>query len=81
MLKNICFAAVTLGLAACGHAEAEPQPQPDPSTIERLALAGESADAEAPAPAGLEKADRIVTAIDRTDPDRLGSAAERLLAR
>lgn len=81
MLKNICFAAGIFALAACGHAKAEPQPAPDARVIERLAAAGESPSPEAPAPEKLEKADRIVTVIDRGDPDKVGAAAERLLAR
>ncbi|HEX2764018.1 MAG TPA: hypothetical protein VHM92_09305 [Allosphingosinicella sp.] len=79
MLKNLYFAAVTLVLAACGHAEAEPQPAPE--VIERLAQPAESADPKAAAQEKLEKAGRIAGVVDRTDPDRLAGAAERLLAR
>ena len=76
MMKRFGFACVTFAaLAACA---AEPEPaEPDPVLVERLALANA---AESAAPK-LEKADRIVKAIDRADPDRLAGPAERLLAR
>lgn len=84
MMKLLGFAAVTalpLLLSACGRAEAEPQP--DPRHVEQVVR---SLEAEAPAPATkvrekLAKADRIVGAVERTDPERLAGAAERLLAR
>ena len=74
--------ASALALSACSKAEAEPQP--DPRAVEQLVA---SLEAEAPAPPVAEaqeklaKVDRIATAVDRTDPDRLSGAAERLLAR
>jgi hypothetical protein len=76
MMKRASFACFTFAaLAACA---AEPEvPQPDPALVERLALANTAA----PDTPKLEKADRIVTAVDRSEPDRLAGAAERLLAR
>jgi hypothetical protein len=74
MMKRFGFACATCAaLAACA---AEPEPQPDPALVERLALAN----AAAPDSQKLEKADRIVKAIDRSDPDRLAAPAETLLA-
>jgi hypothetical protein len=73
MMKRLGFACVTLAaLAACAS---EPEPQPDPALVARVA---EAAAPEAPK---LEKADRIVAAVDRSDPDRLAAPAEALLAR
>lgn len=73
MMKSLAFACVALAaLHACARA---PEPEPDPALVERLA---ETAAPEAPK---LDKADRILTAVDRRDPDRLAPAAERLLAR
>lgn len=75
MMKRFAFAAAALAaLAACSEA---PEPQPDPALVERIALAN-TADPDSPK---LEKADRIVAAVDRTEPDRLAGAAERLLER
>jgi hypothetical protein len=75
MMKRFALAAAACAaLAACA---AEPEPQPDPALIERVALAN-SAAADAPK---LEKADRLVAAVDRADPDRLAAPAEALLAR
>lgn len=75
MMKRFAFAAAALAaLAACSEA---PEPQPDPALVERLALAN-TADPDAPK---LEMADRIVSAVDRSEPDRLAGAAERLLER
>jgi hypothetical protein len=75
MMKRFAFACATLAaLGACGRA---PEPQPDPALVEHLALAS-TADPDLPK---LEKADRIVAAVDRSEPDRLAGAAERLLAR
>lgn len=73
MMKRSGFAGFAL-LAACA---AEPEPQPDPALVERVALAN----AAAPAAPKLGKADRIVKAIDRSEPDRLAGAAEALLER
>jgi hypothetical protein len=75
MMKRFGFACATCAaLAACA---AEPEPQPDPALIERLA----HTNAAAPDSPKLEKADRIVKAINRSDPDRLAAPAETLLAR
>ena len=85
MMKRFGFAAVTasaLALSACGRAEADPKP--DPRAVETLV---DSLEAEAPPPPvekaqeKLAKVDRIAVAVDRSDPDRLAGAAERLLAR
>jgi hypothetical protein len=77
MMKRFGFACVTIAaLAACGEAP-EPAPSADPALVERLAVANDAA-AEAPK---LEKADRLVAAAARTEPDRLAGAAESLLAR
>lgn len=75
MRKRLVFACLaTAGLAACA---AEREPEPDPALVERIALAN-AAEPQAPK---LEKADRIVAAVDRSEPDRLAGAAETLLAR
>lgn len=75
MMKRFGFAFVTCAaLAACA---AEPAPEPDPALVERIALAN----AVEPDSPKLEKADRIVKAIDRSDPDRLAAPAEALLQR
>ena len=73
MMKNIGFACFAL-LAACA---AEPEPQPDPALVERIALANTAA----PDAPKLDKADRLVAAVDRSDPDRLAAPAKALLAR
>jgi hypothetical protein len=78
MMKRFGFACVTIAALAACAAEPEPAlPQPDPALVERLALANDSA-AEAPK---LDKADRLVATVGRTEPDRLAGAAETLLAR
>ena len=75
MMKRLVFALIAgTGLAACA---VEPEPQPDPALVERIALANTAAP-EAPK---LDKADRIVAAVDRSDPDRLAAPAQALLAR
>lgn len=75
MMKKFGFACLSLAaLAACA---AEPGPEPDPALVERIALAN----AAAPDSPKLDKAGRIVKAIDRSDPDRLAAPAEALLAR
>ena len=75
MVKRLAFACLAAtGLAACA---AEPEPQPDPALVERIALANTAA----PETPRLEKADRLVAAVDRADPDRLAAPAEALLAR
>lgn len=77
MMRSLGFACATLlPLAACA-AEPEAGPQPDPALVERLAVANEAA----PDAPKLEKADRIVAAVDRSDPDRLAAPAEALLER
>jgi hypothetical protein len=80
MMKNLAFTiAAASALAACGRAEADPQP--DPRQVELLVA---SLDVEPTPPPEVQeklaKADRIVTAVDRSEPDRLAGAAERLLA-
>jgi hypothetical protein len=72
MMKRFGFACVTLFAAACARS---PEPQPDPALVQRLA------EVAAPETPKLEKADRIVAMVDRSEPDRLAGAAERLLAR
>jgi hypothetical protein len=76
MMKRFGFACATfLTLAACAS---EPdEPQPDPALVERIALANTAA----PDAPKLDKADRLVAAVDRSDPDRLAAPAEALLAR
>ena len=75
MMKSLAFACLAgAGLVACS---AEREPEPDPALVERIALAN-TADPDAPK---LETADRIVAAVDRSDPDRLAAPAEVLLAR
>ena len=75
MMKRLGFAGATVAaLAACA---ADPEPEPEPALVERIALAN----AAAPDSPKLEKADRIVKAIDRSDPDRLAAPAEALLER
>jgi hypothetical protein len=77
MMKRFGFVCVTIAaLAACSEAPA-PVPEPDPVLVERIALAN----AAEPGSPRLEKADRIVKAIDRAEPDRLAAPAEALLAR
>jgi hypothetical protein len=72
MMKRFGFACATLALAACAQA---PEPQPDPATVRRVA------EVAAPQPPKLQKVDRLVAMVDRSNPDRLAGAAERLLAR
>ena len=81
MMKSFSFAAVTaFTLGAC--ANAEPEPQADPRAIVQLVASLDEAAAPPPAvQEKLAKADRIVTAVDRSEPDRLAGAAERLLAK
>jgi hypothetical protein len=77
MMKRFAFAcAASATLAACAAAP-EPEPQPDPALVERVALAGTAA----PDAPELATADRVVAAVDRSDPDRLAAPAEALLAR
>lgn len=75
MMKRLAFAcAAAAGLAACSG---QRQPEPDPALVERIALAN----AAAPAAPELGKADRIVAAVDRSEPDRLAGPAAALLSR
>lgn len=77
-MKRFGFACVTsLCLAACAD-EPEILPQPDPALIERIALANTAAPET---PEKLEKADKLVGAVARVEPDRIAGAAEKLLAR
>jgi predicted outer membrane protein len=76
------LALAALPLAACG---AEETPQPDPAAVQRLLASLEAEAAAAAAPAAkieekVEKAERLVAAVDRADPDRFNGVAERLLA-
>lgn len=78
MMKKLAFAlAPLLSLAACAD-QPDSVPRPDPALIERLALANGAGPA---APEKLEKADRLVAAVARVEPDRVAGAAETLLAR
>ena len=81
MMKNFAFTLFTAaGLAAC--AGSEPEPQPDPRQVELLVA---SLDVQPTPPPEVQeklgKAERFVTAVDRSDPNRLAGAAERLLAK
>jgi phosphoglycolate phosphatase-like HAD superfamily hydrolase len=81
MMKMFGFAAVTasaLALSACSRAEAEPKP--DPRAVEALVERLEAGGAPAEVVEKVAKADRMIVAVDRSDPDRLAGAAERLLA-
>jgi hypothetical protein len=80
MIKPLPALPFLLALWACADA---PQPPPaDPAKVKQLVA---SLEAEAAVPTEvdekLKKADRIVAAVDRADPNRLNGAAERLLAR
>ena len=78
MMKKLAFAcAPILALAACSD-EPEALPRPDPALIERIALANS---AEPETPEKLAKADRLVAAVARVEPDRVAGAAEKLLVR
>ena len=78
MMKKLAFAlAPIFALAACAD-EPEDLPRPDPDLVERIAVANT---AEAETPEKLEKADRLVAAVARVEPDRVAGAAETLLAR
>ncbi|HEX6374978.1 MAG TPA: hypothetical protein VFZ91_04590 [Allosphingosinicella sp.] len=77
MMKSFGFACSALALLAACAAEPAPEPRPDPLLVERLALAN----AAAPDAPKLEKADRLVAAAARVEPDRVAGAAEKLLAR
>jgi hypothetical protein len=75
MMKRFAFAFAALAsLAACSQA---PEPEPDPALVERIAIANTAA----PAAPKLEKADRLVAVVDRSDPDRLAAPAAALLSR
>jgi len=78
MMKKLAFAGLPiLALAACAD-EPEPLPQPDPALIDRIAVANTAAPET---PEKLEKADKLVAAVARVEPDRVAGAAEQLLAR
>ena len=77
MMRRLGFACVTAAaLAACADSPAPP-PRADPALVERLAVANSAE----PETAKLGKADRLVAAAARTEPDRLAGAAETLLER
>jgi hypothetical protein len=77
MMKRFGFACVTFAsLAACAaEPEPQPEPQPDPALVQRVA------ERAAPRAPELAKADRLVAAVDRSDPDRLAAPARALLQR
>ncbi|HEX8309222.1 MAG TPA: hypothetical protein VF645_12475 [Allosphingosinicella sp.] len=76
MMKRLALAlAPILALAACAD-EPEALPEPDAALIERIALAN-SAGTEASGK--VEKADKLVSAVARVEPDRVAGAAEKLL--
>ena len=74
MLALLCCAA----LAACTQAPAAPAP--DPEAVEQLVSRLEmQQQPRAKAQDKLAKAERVATTIERADPEKLGSVAERLL--
>jgi hypothetical protein len=77
MMKRLAFAGLTFAAVAACAAEPETVPSADPALVERLALAN-TAEPDAPK---LAKADRLVAAAARTDPDRLVTPAATLLTR
>jgi hypothetical protein len=77
MMKRFGFACVAFAALAACAAEPEPVASADPALVERLALAN-TTQPEVPK---LVKADRLVAAAARTDPDRLAAPAASLLAR
>lgn len=77
MMKSLVFACAPLAALAACSAEPEPAASADPAVIERLALSN-AAEPESPK---LAKADRLVAAAARVEPDRVAGAAETLLAR
>ncbi len=78
MMKKLAFACAPLALLAACAEEPEALPQPDPALIERIV---EANSAESKAPEKLEKADKLVAAVARVEPDRVEGVAEKLLAR
>jgi hypothetical protein len=82
-MTRLPLAFALLAAAGCAR-EPAPEPAPAPDALEVVRLV-ESLEAKAAVPAEvdskLDKADRIVAAVDRSDPGRLSGAAERLLAR
>lgn len=75
MMKRFAFAFAALAsLGACSEA---PEPEPDPALVERIAIANTAA----PETPKLDKADRLVSVVDRSDPDRLAAPAAALLGR
>jgi hypothetical protein len=77
MMKRLGFACATCAALAACAAEPEPAPSADPALVERLAIANSAE----PETAKLAKADRLVAAAARVEPDRVAGAAEKLLAR
>jgi hypothetical protein len=77
MMKNLAFCLPLLALAACAD-EPEIVASPDPALIERIV---EANTAVPEPPEKLAKADKLVTAVARVEPDRVAGAAEKLLAR
>ena len=78
MMKRFCFAClITSVLAACSAEPEAATPSADPALVERIALANTAE----PESAALAKADRLVSAAARVEPDRIAGAAETLLAR
>lgn len=76
-MKRLGFACAAFAVLAACAAEPEPAPSADPALVERLAAVN-AAEPEAPR---LAKADRLVAAAARVEPDRVAGAAETLLAR
>ena len=74
LLALLCCAAA----AACTQAPAAPAP--DPQAVEQLVARLEMQQAPK-AQDKLAKAERVATTIERADPEKLGSVAERLLSR
>jgi hypothetical protein len=84
MLKINHFVPVTFAcaLGACSVGETT-EAEPDPAAVEQLVMSFEAAEESPPAKVEekLAKAERVVAAVDRAEPDRLAGAAEQLLAK
>jgi hypothetical protein len=77
MSRRLIF-LILAPLAACGERPAEPQA--DPVQVQRLIARLDAAQAvPEEAQEKLREPERIVAAVDRSNPDRLAGAAERLL--